>query len=47
MVLFKGERWTAISDEGRVKPGEEVVITKYEDLKLYVRRKAKKEEVNE
>ncbi len=46
-VLFKGERWTAISDEGRVKPGEEVVITKYEDLKLYVRRKAKKEEVNE
>jgi len=47
MVLFKGERWTAISDEGRVKPGEEVVITKYEDLKLRVRRKAKKEEVNE
>jgi membrane-bound serine protease (ClpP class) len=42
-VLFKGERWTAISDEGRVKPGEEVVITKYEDLKLHVRRKAKEE----
>ena len=46
-VLFKGERWTATSDEGRVKPGEEVVITKYEDLKLRVRRKAKKEEVKE
>jgi len=46
-VLFKGERWTAISDEGRVKSGEEVIITKYEDLKLYVRRKAKKEEVKE
>ena len=45
-ILFKGERWTAIADEGRVKPGEEVVITKYEDLKLHVRRKPKKE-VNE
>jgi len=45
-VLFKGERWTAIADEGRVKPGEEVVITKYEDLKLYVSKKQKKE-VNE
>ena len=46
-VLFKGERWAAISDEERVKPGEEVIITKYEDLKLYVHRKAKKEEVKE
>jgi membrane-bound serine protease (ClpP class) len=46
-VLFKGERWTATSDEGRVKAGEEVVITKYEDLKFLVRRKAKKEEVKE
>jgi len=45
-VLFKGERWAAISDEGRVKPGEQVVITKYEDLKFRVRRKVK-EEVNE
>ena len=42
MVLFKGERWTAEVDEGRVKPGEEVVITKYEDLKLYVSKKQKK-----
>jgi len=41
MVLFKGERWTAILDEGRVKPGEEVIITKYEDLKLYVSKKQK------
>jgi len=46
-VLFKGEHWTAISEEGRVKSGEEVIITKYEDLKLYIRRKAKKEEVKE
>jgi len=42
-VLFKGERWTAILDEGRIKPGEQVVITKYEDLKFYVRRKTKEE----
>jgi membrane-bound serine protease (ClpP class) len=42
MVLFKGERWTAEVDEGRVKPGEEVVITKYESLKLYVTRKQKR-----
>jgi len=42
-VLFKGEHWTAVSDEGKVKPGEQVVITKYEDLKFHVRRKAKEE----
>jgi len=46
MVLFKGERWTAVADEGRVKPGEEVVITKYDSLKLYVTKKQKRE-VNE
>jgi membrane-bound serine protease (ClpP class) len=39
MVLFKGERWTAISEKGRVKPGEEVIITKVEGLKLYVTKK--------
>jgi len=41
-VLFKGERWTAEVDEGRVRPGEEVVITKYDSLKLYVTKKQKK-----
>ncbi len=25
-VFFKGERWTAISDKGRVEPGEAVII---------------------
>jgi len=45
-VLFKGERWAAEVDEGRIKPGEEVVITKYDSLKLYVTKK-QKEEVNE
>jgi membrane-bound serine protease (ClpP class) len=39
MVLFKGERWTAISEKGRVKPGEEVIITRVEGLKLYVTKK--------
>jgi membrane-bound serine protease (ClpP class) len=41
MVLFKGELWTAISEGGRVKPGEEVIITKVEGLKLYVKKKEK------
>jgi membrane-bound serine protease (ClpP class) len=39
MVFFKGERWTAISEKGRVKPGEEVIITKVDGLKLYVTKK--------
>ncbi len=39
MVLFKGERWTAISEAGRVEPGEEVIITKVDSLKLYVTKK--------
>jgi membrane-bound serine protease (ClpP class) len=41
MVLFKGERWTAVSEKGRVKPGEEVIITRVEGLKLYVTKKHK------
>jgi len=39
MVFFKGERWAAISEKGRVKPGEEVIITKVDGLKLYVTKK--------
>jgi len=39
MVLVKGERWMAISEKGRIKPGEEVIITKVEGLKLYVTKK--------
>ena len=38
-VLFKGERWRAISEEGRVEPGETVIITKVDGLKLYVFKK--------
>jgi membrane-bound serine protease (ClpP class) len=43
MVLFKGELWTAVSEKGRVKPGEEVIITRVEGLKLYVTKKEKRE----
>jgi membrane-bound serine protease (ClpP class) len=39
IVLFKGERWTATVEKGKVKPGEEVTITKVEGLKLYVTKK--------
>jgi membrane-bound serine protease (ClpP class) len=42
MVLFKGELWTAVSEKGRVKPGEEVIITRVDGLKLYVTKKEKK-----
>jgi membrane-bound serine protease (ClpP class) len=43
MVLFKGELWTAVLEKGRVKAGEEVIITRVEGLKLYVTKKGKKE----
>jgi len=39
MVLFKGERWAAISEKGKVKPGETVIITRVDGLKLYVTKK--------
>ena len=40
-VFVEGERWTAISEQGRVEPGEEVIITKVDGLKLWVTKKAK------
>ena len=36
IVFIQGERWTAISETGRVEPGEEVLITKVDGLKLWV-----------
>jgi len=42
-VLFKGELWTAISEEGQVEPGEEVIITKVDGLELHVTKKEYKE----
>ncbi|HUV76161.1 MAG TPA: nodulation protein NfeD [Dehalococcoidales bacterium] len=38
-VFFKGEHWEAVSDKGRVEPGEEVTITKVEGLRLQVTKK--------
>ena len=38
-VFFKGERWTAVSEKGRVEPGEEVIITRVDGLTLYVIKK--------
>ena len=39
IILYKGERWTAVSEEGQVEPGEMVVIDRVDSLKLYVSRK--------
>jgi len=41
VVLVEGERWTAISEKGRVAKGEDVIITKVDGLKLYVTKKEK------
>jgi membrane-bound ClpP family serine protease len=40
-VLTQGELWTASSERGRVAPGEEVIISKVEGLKLWVAKKSK------
>ena len=41
MVLAEGELWTAIARGDKIAPGEEVVITKVEGLKLWVTKKSK------
>ena len=38
-VLHEGEIWTAILDKGQAEPKEEVIITKFAGLKLYVTKK--------
>jgi len=38
-VLVEGELWTAVLDNGRAEPGEEVTVSKVEGLKLHVTRK--------
>jgi len=40
-VLTQGELWTAASEGGRVAPGEEVIISRVEGLKLWVAKKSK------
>ena len=38
-VFIQGERWTAISESDRIEPGEEVLITKVNGLKMWVTKK--------
>ena len=38
-IFYKGERWSAISDQGRLEPGEEVIITSVDGLTLHVTKK--------
>ncbi len=38
-VLTEGELWTAIAEGSTIEPGEEVLITKVEGLKLWVTKK--------
>jgi membrane-bound serine protease (ClpP class) len=38
-IFYKGERWAAISDQGRLEPGEEVIITSVDGLTLHVTKK--------
>jgi len=40
-VLAQGELWTAVSEGGRVAPGEEVIISRVAELKLWVTKKLK------
>ena len=42
-AFIQGERWVAISETGRVEPGEEVTITKVDGLKLWVAKKNNEE----
>ena len=38
-VFLEGENWTALSEAGRVEPGEEVVVTGVNNLVLSVVKK--------
>ena len=41
-VLAQGELWTATTEKDTIERGEEVIISKVEELKLWVTRKSKK-----
>ncbi len=43
-VLFRGERWKAISKQGTIEADEQVIINKVENLMLYVSRKETEQE---
>ena len=54
IVFLQGEQWAAVlvssllsPEESRVEPGEEVIISGVDGLKLYVTRKEKYKEVNQ
>jgi membrane-bound ClpP family serine protease len=38
-VFYKGERWSAVSETGEIKAGEEVIIDRIDGLLLHVRKK--------
>jgi membrane-bound serine protease (ClpP class) len=40
-ALAQGELWTAVSEGSRVAPGEEVIISRVAELKLWVTKKSK------
>src|SRR5512136_1253498 len=40
-VFYQGDLWTALSISGKTEPGEEVIISKVDGLKLIVTKKAK------
>ena len=40
-VLAEGELWTAVAEGDKIRPGEEVIVDKIEELKLWVKRKPK------
>ena len=42
-VFIEGEQWTAVLEEGRIEPGEEVTISKVDGLKIYVTKNNKGE----
>ncbi len=44
MVLFRGERWKAVSKEGTFEAGEQVIIDRVENLTLYVSRQKEEQE---
>jgi len=43
-VLAEGELWTAVAEDSTIEPGEEVIITKVEGLKLWVTKRSKEKE---
>lgn len=43
-VLAEGELWTAIAEDSTIEPGEEVIITRTEGLRLWVTRKSEEKE---